>query len=38
MPEHLMQAPVILFIAMAASFALTLGPIAIADLIRNHNS
>jgi hypothetical protein len=38
MSNPLMQAPVIIFVAMAASFALTLGPIAVADMIRNRKT
>lgn len=34
MSEYLFQAPVILFMLMASSFALVLGPIAASDLIR----
>lgn len=34
MSQYLMQAPVIIFFCMAASFAIILGPIAIADLLR----
>lgn len=35
MSNPLMQAPVILFVAMVAVFALILGPVAVADMIRN---
>jgi hypothetical protein len=38
MSEYLMQAPVILFIGMAATFAAVLAPIALADLIKNRNA
>lgn len=35
MPEYLMQAPVLLFTAMVCAFALTLGPVAAGDYLRN---
>ena len=35
MSEHLMQAPVILFVTMVCVFALTLGPIAASDYLRH---
>lgn len=35
MSEHLMQAPVVLFAVMVCAFALTLGPIAARDYLRN---
>lgn len=38
MSNPLMQAPVILFVAMVAVFALILGPVAVADMIRNSKS
>lgn len=38
MSNPLMQAPVIIFVAMVASFALILGPVAAADMIRNRKT
>lgn len=38
MSHPLMQAPVILFLAMVASFALILGPVAAADMLRNRKA
>lgn len=35
MTNPLLQGPVLIFAAMMASFLLVLGPIALADLIRN---
>lgn len=38
MPNPFMEAPVLAFLAMVASFALILGPIAAADLIRSNKA
>lgn len=38
MSNPLMQAPVILFAAMVISFVAILGPVAVADMIRNRKA